>query len=215
MSDEYETTGRKWFRGAVSASALDACGAALKFCGRPGIRLAPNCLPHLLLDKLDGLAQTLLPGARPVRVVGFDKNEAGNWALPWHQDRVIALQSRAHVPGFENWSRKSGWWHAEPPIKLLEKMLFARIHLDSSTPENGCLQIALASHARGRVSVSEAADIAGASRIEDCVAEPGDVLFAKALILHQSSSSSVAQTRRALRIDYCADALPQPLVWAA
>lgn len=90
-------------------------------------------------------------------------------------------------------------------------MFFARIHLDPADAENGCLQLALGTHACGKVAASDAESIANAAPIENCIAERGDVLFAKALILHRSSPSRTSASRRAIRIDYCAEDLPQPL----
>lgn len=163
---------------------------------------------------LTALARQLLPGARPVRVVAFNKTEANNWTLPWHQDRVVALRERVETPGFTNWTNKAGIWHAEPPIELLERMLFARIHLDPADADNGCPQLALGTHARGKIAAADTEAIANAAPIEDCIAERGDVLFAKALILHRSAPSRTSAGRRAIRIDYCAEDLPQPLEWA-
>ncbi len=97
----------------------------------------------------------------------------------------------------------------------MERMIFARVHLDPADAENGCLQLALGTHARGKIAASDADATAQAAPIESCVAERGDVLFAKALILHRSSPSRTSANRRAIRIDYCADDLPHPLEWAA
>jgi ectoine hydroxylase-related dioxygenase (phytanoyl-CoA dioxygenase family) len=202
--------GRAWFRRALSKPALRALDVACDTGEAPGQRL--------LLETpgaLNALAQQLLPNARAVRVVAFNKTEANNWALPWHQDRVVALRERIDTPGFTNWTNKSGIWHAEPPIELLERMLFARVHLDPADTENGCLQLALGTHARGKIAAADAEGIANASPIENCIAERGDVLFAKALILHRSSPSRASAGRRAIRIDYCAEPLPPGLEWAA
>lgn len=163
---------------------------------------------------LNELARRVLPGARPVRVIVFNKNETNNWTLPWHQDRVVAIGKRVETPGFTNWTNKAGIWHAEPPIKFLERMLFARIHLDPADTENGCLQLALGTHTRGKIAAADAEAVANAAPIEDGIAERGDVLFAKALILHRSSPSRTTAGRRAIRIDYCAEPLPAPLEWA-
>jgi hypothetical protein len=113
--------GRAWFRRALSESELLALDAACDTGEKPGQRL--------LLEPpaaLNVLAQQLLPNARPVRVIAFNKSETNNWTLPWRQDRVIALRERVDTPGFTNWTNKAGIWHAEPPIALLERMLFAR-----------------------------------------------------------------------------------------
>jgi ectoine hydroxylase-related dioxygenase (phytanoyl-CoA dioxygenase family) len=215
MIDEFETTGRVWFRGAVSESALISLESALDLSGRPGVRMPVDRTPKALLAEVSKLVSELAPGARAVRVVAFEKNDAGNWALPWHQDRVVALQTRVDAPGFANWSRKSGAWHAEPPSALLERMVFARVHLDPSRLDNGCLQVALGTHRQGRILASNADGVAGGARIEDCIADRGDVLLAKALILHRSSATITKCSRRALRIDYCAESLPEPLAWAS
>lgn len=206
----FEREGRLWRRAALDEVTLQALDAVCDTGAAPGRRL--------LLESpvaLTALARSLLPGASPVRVVAFNKSEAENWTLPWHQDRVVALRERASAAGFDNWTNKAGIWHAEPPIALLERMLFARIHLDSADEENGCLQLALSTHAQGKIAAAEAESVAAAAPIENCIAERGDVLFAKALILHRSSPSRVSKSRRAIRIDYCAEALPAPLQWAA
>lgn len=205
-----EQEGRVWFRRAVSGSDLTVLEDACAIDARPGERLL-----SLRSESIDAFATQFLPGARPVRVVAFNKTEANNWTLPWHQDRVVALRARVETPGFSNWTNKAGIWHAEPPIEFLERMIFARIHLDPADADNGCLQIALGTHTHGKIAAADADLVAGAAPIENCTAQRGDVLFAKALILHRSSPSRTNTGRRAIRIDYCADELPSPLEWAA
>jgi hypothetical protein len=202
--------GRIWVRRALTGEAFRTLDEASDTGNAPGQRLSFE--PP---DALNALAQELLPGARPVRVVAFNKTEDNNWTLPWHQDRVVALRERIEMPGFANWTNKAGIWHAEPPVELLERMIFARIHLDPANTENGCLQLALGTHARGKIAAADAEAIASAAPLENCVAERGDVLFAKALILHRSLPSRSSTRRRAVRIDYCAEPLPPPLDWAA
>lgn len=209
MSDILEDEGRVWLRAALNADALYAFDEVCR-SDAPGQRLqlaAPSVL--------NGLARQLLPNARPVRVIAFNKTETNNWTLPWHQDRVVALRERVETDDFTNWTNKAGIWHAEPPIALLQNMIFARIHLDPADTENGCLQLALGTHALGKVAAADADTVANAAPIENCTAQRGDVLFAKALILHRSSPSLSAGNRRAIRIDYCAEPLPGPLEWAA
>jgi phytanoyl-CoA dioxygenase PhyH len=155
-----------------------------------------------------------LPGCRPVRVVAFEKTEQSNWSLPWHQDRVIAVREKHEVAGFSTWSRKGDVWHCEPPLPYLDRMMFARLHIDAANETNGGLELALGTHKLGRVSAAEAHSRAQQAICEMCVAEAGDVLLAKALTLHRSQSSSVTRQRRAIRIDFSADHLPPPLQWA-
>lgn len=208
-----ETDGRIWLRGALSETDISALEAICDLGAAPGVRIsaAPNVIAAL--KPVTHIASTLLRGAQPVRLVAFNKSEAGNWSLPWHQDRVIAVRDRAEIPGYSNWTRKSGVWHVEPPIGLLERMVFLRVHIDGADAEAGCLEIASGTHAHGLVSASEAERIATEAGIESCIARRGDVLAAKALILHRSAASRRPVTRRALRIDYSADTLPSPLEW--
>ncbi len=210
MSGALNIEGRTWFRDAFGAETLCALDVACNVGDAPGQRMLLE-----LPAALTALADALLPGARPVRVVAFNKTEANNWTLTWHQDRVVALRDRVETPGFTNWTNKAGIWHAEPPIEFLERMLFARIHLDPADAENGCLQLALGTHARGKIAAADAEAVANGAQVEDCIAQRGDVLFANALILHRSSPSRVSAGRRAIRVDYCAEPLPEALEWAA
>lgn len=211
---DLETAGREWVRGAVSGAGLLALDQTFHRDDAPGERYPVEDVRGVLRE-MTSIARVGLPRATPVRVVFFNKRQDNNWTLPWHQDRVIALRERVETPGFANWTNKAGVWHAEPPIELLERMIFARIHLDGADEDNGCLQLALGTHRRGKIAAADAESIANAAPIESCTAKRGDVLFAKALILHRSSPSRSGASRRALRIDYCAEELPSPLAWAA
>ena len=179
----------------------------------PGARLLPSMLGGAL-PELDAIAAQVDPSARAVRVVAFYKSEQVNWALGWHQDRVVAVRDRVDVEGFSGWSRKASVWHAEPPLAVLESMFFLRVHIDPATEENGALEIALASHRYGRVPSDEAGALATSLDLEVCRAERGDVLAAKALMLHRSGPSKSGSSRRAIRVDYAVNDLPAPLAWA-
>lgn len=87
-----EEDGREWFRSALDGALLSELVAICNMDDAPGQRLTLD--PP---DVLNALAQRLLPGACPVRVVAFNKTETNNWTLPWHQDRVIALCKRAET----------------------------------------------------------------------------------------------------------------------
>lgn len=208
-----EADGWFWFREALSEAELTALERVCALDNAPGLRIAGAPDVVAALASIDRLASRLLPGARPVRMVAFDKSEARSWSLPWHQDRVVAVRERVEAPGFFNWTRKSGVWHVEPPIDLLERMLLLRVHLDSADAGSGCLEIATGSHSGGMIANDRAEGVASAAVTEQCIAERGDVLAAKALILHRSGASHSSASRRAIRIDYSADRLPAPLEW--
>lgn len=217
MDPKLEQEGRVWIRHALDEEDLSSLDQAIEAKCRPGVRLEWN--DHLTFacgesSRLTKLAHKLLPGALPVRIVIFNKSGSVNWQVPWHQDRVIAVREKHSIPNFDRWTKKSGVWHVEPPIDLLKKMLFARVHLDDSTEDNGCLELALGTHHHGLVRVGDAAALAEAGQTEVCCAQRGDVIFVKALVLHRSKPSRQEGNRRTLRIDYAAERLPEPLEWA-
>lgn len=212
---EFEATGRLWLRAALPEEDLERLDPLAR-PGRPGTRLDAGAAVDVLgpSGRLGRTLSALWPGMRPVRLVAFSKDSEANWGVPWHQDRVIAVRDRAEGPGFAAWSSKGGAWHCEPPLALLEGMLFVRVHLDPATPSNGPMEIALGSHRQGVVAAAEAEALAGTCACEACLGERGDVLVLKMLTLHRSRPSRDGQPRRALRVDYAAGDLPAPLAWA-
>lgn len=214
--DRFESQGRAWARGAFSKVEMSRFDSICDLGSAPGGRLPlKGRVAEVLGDEshLTSLARSVLPGAFPVRVLAFDKSAKSNWIVPWHQDRVIAVRERHEMPGYSAWSKKAGQWHVEPPLALLESMLFARVHLDNSDSLNGCLELALGSHLRGRVPADKAEAAASDCEFEPCTARRGDVVFIKALTLHRSGASSLESRRRTLRIDYASSDLPSPLQW--
>lgn len=217
MIERFEQDGRHWFRSAVSPANLMAIENYCRAEGRPGARLNLDFQRRRLFgpgSEIGAQIRKILPGAFPVRLLAFDKNEANNWTLPWHQDRVIAVKKKAAASGFTNWSRKGEIWHCEAPLSLLSRMVFVRLHLDTATSDNGAIDIAVGSHWKGVVKSENAACEAESLPIEPCVADRGDLLVLKMLTLHRSQASHDASPRRAIRIDYAADPLPSPLEWA-
>ena len=213
-----ERDGYCWCRNALQEKELLELEKTVHLGNRPGMRLSCKEAGELAprgLNRIHQLAEELQPGTKVVRFLVFDKNKESNWSLPWHQDRVIAVADKFdHIPGYVSWTRKSGIWHVEPPITILENSFFARVHLDDCDETNGCLEIAPRSHRKGKVAAIDCARVAEQSDVESCSAKRGDVLFVKALTIHGSKSSTSDLPRRTLRIDFCSDTLPEPLAWA-
>lgn len=198
-----------WLRGALNAAACATLDTLAPGEGRPGARLATDGL-SAVAEALRGIA----PNARIVRCLSFTKDGDSNWGVGWHQDRIIAARERQEVPGYRNWSLKSGVWHCEPPLEVLERMLFVRVHLDESDAANGAMEIAAGSHAEGLVPSPEADVVAGRYPGEVCVAGRGDILVLPMLTLHRSLPARDPRPRRTLRIDMADFDLPAPLAWA-
>jgi hypothetical protein len=214
--DEFERDGRIWLRGALNEVALAEFEIAADLGDRPGQRFVKGVLEAALgPEQALGRAMGALDReARAVRVVSFNKTAEANWGVPWHQDRVIAVAEKQPVQGYGNWSRKAGMWHCEPPLAVLERMLFVRVHLDDSSAANGGMEIALGSHREGAVAAGEAERVARQYPGEVCQAQRGDVLVLKMLTLHRSQPATAALSRRVFRIDFTSGELPEPLRWA-
>jgi ectoine hydroxylase-related dioxygenase (phytanoyl-CoA dioxygenase family) len=161
---------------------------------------------------LGGIAASALgPGCFPVRAILFDKNEATNWALGWHQDRTIAVRERRPVAGFGPWTMKSGMTHVAPPVATLEHMVTLRLHLDPVSASNAPLLVARGSHRLGMVAEAEIDRVVGQAEVIACLADRGDVWLYRTLILHASAAAMEPRRRRVLQVDYAAQALPDGL----
>jgi Phytanoyl-CoA dioxygenase (PhyH) len=149
-----------------------------------------------------------------VRVIAFDRTPETNWFVPWHQDRTIAVAQRVDAPGFEHWTIKDGVLHVEPPIELLERMVTLRVHLDACTEDDGALEVMQGSHGHGRLDRSAIDAIVAAQQPLLCLAERGDILAIRPLLVHRSQRAKRPTRRRVLHLEYVAGALPRGLSFA-
>jgi hypothetical protein len=184
---------------------------------RPGARLsgAADLSNRLAATGVIGSVAARLSSsaARPVRAVIFDKSHAANWAVAWHQDRVIPVRGRRDVEGFGPWTTKDGLTHVAPPFDLLARMVTLRVHLDTVEAHNAPLRIALGSHRLGRVSADKVAVQAQGMKTEICLAQAGDVWAYSTPILHASDRAELPGRRRVLQVDYADFDLPGGLHW--
>lgn len=208
------------FRAALSAEALAGLRAfADQALGaRPGARLSadtPFMADSLAAQGLIGqfAAQLAGPEVRPVRFLLFDKSDASNWAVPWHQDRTIAVKKRLDVPGFGPWSTKEGRLHVEPPVDVLRHMVTLRVHLDDVDEHNAPLKVALGSHKLGVVMLPDVKSQVEVADTLNCLADAGDIWAYSTLILHASARAEPGRRRRVLHIDYAPFDLPGGLEW--
>ncbi len=187
--------------------------------GSAGERLPSEhpLLLHALPWMLPVAAASLTADAaapRQVRAVLFDKTPANNWAVPWHQDRTIAVASRTPAPGFGPWSIKNAVQHVEPPFDILAAMVTLRLHLDDCSVENAPLVVASGSHGQ-RTASSEAFARANANPQQVCLAAAGDIWAYATPILHRSNKAARPTRRRVLQVDFAGDDLPFGLRWVA
>ncbi|MGZ8287131.1 MAG: phytanoyl-CoA dioxygenase family protein [Allosphingosinicella sp.] len=181
---------------------------------RPGARLGATPGLAELLAPADRIAATFLdPAGRAAGAKLFDKSPARNWALGWHQDRTIPVRRRLDVPGFGQWTVKSGIAHCVPPFEILERSLTLRIHLDPAGSANAPLLVAPGSHRLGPVAELDIAAAVERCGTFACLAEAGDVWVYSTLILHASDRAVDPARRRVLQLLYSAQALPGGLQW--
>jgi len=216
LLDELKDKGRAWIRNALSETELQALEKLVDLNSSAGKRFQLNDKDRSNIETSNWFEymQSSEQHYRIARVLGFNKADDQNWALPWHQDRVVAVKKKAELPGFDNWTTKSGIPHCEPPLELFHKMLFLRVHLDDCDKSNGAMQIALASHKFGKIASSSAQAIADQCELEYTEAKRGDLLILDMLLLHKSSISQSKNPRRVIRIDVSSNDLPKPLEWA-
>ncbi len=214
-SSAFETEGRIWLRQALSECVLRSLDAATEqLADRPGLRMSVRELPEEATETLTHIAGRMLPQSRPVRIVVFDKSDERNWALPWHRDHVITVADKTETDGYTNWTLRNGVWHVRPPPEVLERMIFLRVLLDDTAEDSGDLEIAVGSHLGPCARTAHELEIGQQPVIEKTFGNRGDVLALKALMLHRSGAASRIGRRRAIRIDFSADLLPEPLKWA-
>ena len=148
-----------------------------------------------------------------VRATLFDKTAEANWKVPWHQDVTIAVKERRDTPGYSPWSIKSGIAHVQPPTEVLERMVTIRIHLDPCPKSNGALWVMPGSHHHGRLNQNEVGSYIDEKLTVCCVANMGDILIMRPLLLHSSSTSLEPARRRVLHFDFAIGDLPNGLQW--
>ncbi len=216
---EFFRDGAELIPAACNAAQLQEIEQALAGVEKnePGVRLYGNNQLNDFLE-IEGTvgrlaARWIGEKAKPVRAIFFDKSANANWALGWHQDRVIVVKEKIETIGFENWTIKAGNWHVSPPFPILESMLTLRLHLDPVDADNAPLLIAVASHMLGQISEDRVKVVVESSIQLSCLAERGDVWVYSTPILHASARSHSQTGRRVLQIDYSASQLDGGLQW--
>ncbi|HEV3120580.1 MAG TPA: phytanoyl-CoA dioxygenase family protein [Isosphaeraceae bacterium] len=207
---------------AQFASALDRAprtAATLERAGRvyamrdllgniPEVRaLAASAAVRALVEPVLGMQ------AFVVRGLLFDKNPEANWVVPWHQDLTIAVREKRDVPGFGPWTKKVGIPHVRPPVEVLEQMLTLRVHLDDCDAASGPLRVLPGSHTMGILGDGAARTWLARGPAVECLAERGDVLVMRPLLLHASSTAERPRRRRVLHLEFAAGPLPGGIEW--
>lgn len=165
--------------------------------------------------KLLSIAGSLLKGrVSLVRALFFDKTQAKNWFVAWHQDKTVALNTQIDITGWGPWSNRDGVHHVQTPLPVLNKMITLRLHIDPANEENGCLKVIPRSHEYGILKHTEIEEIVRSSVAIPCVAGAGDAVIMRPHILHSSGKAKRPDHRRVVHLEYSSYELPDGVSWA-
>lgn len=196
------------FAPAEMDALLAHLGATSYPRSRAGIRhlMRDSAVDELARDsRLAGIARNLLgPQAVPFHATLFDKSPDANWLVVWHQDTALPLREKQQVPGWGPWSVKDGVSYAHAPASALEQVLAIRVHLDDSTSDNGPLRVLPGTHGRSVLSDNDIHLLSTEIDAVDCTVAKGGIVLMRPLVVHASSKSLSAQSRRVLHIEYAA-----------
>jgi ectoine hydroxylase-related dioxygenase (phytanoyl-CoA dioxygenase family) len=161
--------------------------------------------------RLIGIAQDVLGStAQPFRATLFDKSAEANWLVVWHQDTALPLRHRREIPGWGPWSIKNEVVYAHAPANALSKVLALRVHLDDSNEHNGPLRVLPGTHKDGVLSDDALQELSAQTAATECLVSPGGVLAMRPLLVHSSSKSKSAISRRVLHIEYAESMIIEP-----
>lgn len=135
-----------------------------------------------------------------IQAIAFDKSPRANWKVSWHQDVMFPLGRAATSPAYELSTTKEGVPYARPPRSVLEEMLAVRLHLDPCATENGPLRVVPGSHRLGILRSGEITPIVEKLGETTCLADEGEAVVMRPLILHASSPARAPTHRRVLHV---------------
>ena len=147
-----------------------------------------------------------------VKSIYFDKPEASNWYVSYHQDLTISVDRKLELTGFGPWTTKQNQYAVQPPIEILQNIFTVRIHLDDTNGENGALKVVPKSHTK---NIYRPETIDWSIETETiCEARKGGIMIMKPLLLHSSSRTVNNKKRRVIHLEFSNQELPQEIKWA-
>ena len=146
-----------------------------------------------------------------VQCTYFEKSAENNWLVPIHQDLSVPVARQTKLPGWGPWSTKEGVTFVQPPVAVLEQLVAVRLHLDPCGAEDGPLHVVPSSHLQGVIGPADASALR--RHEQACLAQIGDALAFRPLLLHRSSKSSGASRRRVLHLLFAPAASTLGMEW--
>lgn len=172
----------------------------------------PSLKPILLNENLLEIVRAIDPNAFITKAIYFDKPQSQNWAVYWHQDVPINVQTKIETDGYTSWTLKKEINSVCPPESILHSIFTIRVHLDDTIEQNGALQVIPGSH-KQRFTDAEINTITANSNPSVCEVKSGGVHLLKPLILHASPKAATQKKRRVIHLEFCSVELPGEMEW--
>ena len=183
------------------------------FAIRQFLKEIPGMLPLLLNSRLKDVISAIFGSNYfVVKSIYFDKPEASNWFVAYHQDLTISVDQKADIQNFGPWTVKQNQFAVQPPLQILENIYTIRIHLDETNQDNGALKVVPQSHSK---QIYRPETINWETETETvCNVNKGGIMIMKPLLLHSSGRTINNSRRRVIHIEFSSAQLPEPLQWA-
>jgi ectoine hydroxylase-related dioxygenase (phytanoyl-CoA dioxygenase family) len=169
----------------------------------------PTILPYVFNENLIEIIKTNFGENYFItKSIYFDKPEKSNWFVSYHQDLTISVNQKVDVEHFENWTVKQNQFAVQPPKEILENNLTIRIHLDTTTKDNGALKVLNGSHKKG---ISRVENINMEDELETiCEVQKGGIMMMRPLLFKTTNN----ERRRVIHIEFSNQELPNELEWS-
>lgn len=148
------------------------------------------------------LSGHLEESAIAIQAIAFDKTAETNWKVAWHQDLMFPFAKAVTTTAYDLPRLKDGVDYARPPVAILERLLAVRLHLDDCDDSNGPLRVIPGSHDHGIIPTEDIPSHLIRQSPVTCLANEGDALLVRPLLLHASSQATVPKHRRVLHLVY-------------
>ena len=183
------------------------------FAIRQFLKEVPVAVDTIFNDNLKTVLTPLLGDKYfVVKSIYFDKPQASNWYVSYHQDLTISVDQKLSLNGFDLWTVKQNQFAVQPPIEILQNVVTVRIHLDDTDENNGALKVIPKSHLKG-IYRPETIDWATEHEVS-CNVSKGGIMLMKPLLLHSSGRTTNNRQRRVIHIEFSNQELPTELSWA-
>lgn len=173
----------------------------------------PETLSFIFNQNLNNIIEsTFGKGHFITKSIYFDKPEKSNWFVAYHQDLTISVDKKIELENFENWTIKQNQFAVQPPKEILENNFTIRIHLDTTTKDNGALKVINNSHSKGILRIDNL-DFEN-EKETICEVEKGGIMIMKPLLFHASNKTTNNERRRVIHIEFSKQQLPAGLEWS-